>query len=67
MYCEKTSDMIKLKNYMSNTLTFFHLYWHEIKEVLYLTLLVLIILKMLIYEHLTKSFTGCGRLRLVFK
>ncbi|CAK9796943.1 hypothetical protein ANTQUA_LOCUS965, partial [Anthophora quadrimaculata] len=31
-YCEKTLDMIKLKNHLSSTLTFFHLYWHDIKE-----------------------------------
>ncbi|XP_015176961.1 PREDICTED: uncharacterized protein LOC107066650 isoform X2 [Polistes dominula] len=27
-----TYEVIKLKKHMSNTLTFFHFYWHEIKE-----------------------------------
>ncbi|KAK9299230.1 hypothetical protein QLX08_007678 [Tetragonisca angustula] len=31
-YCEKTLDMIKLKNHLSSTLIFFHLYWNDIKE-----------------------------------
>lgn len=33
-YCEKILDMTKLKNHLSTTLTFFHLYWNDIKEVL---------------------------------
>lgn len=32
MYCENVLNTMKLKNHMTNTLTFFHLYWHEIKE-----------------------------------
>ncbi|XP_076248715.1 uncharacterized protein LOC143188389 isoform X2 [Calliopsis andreniformis] len=31
-YCENAFDMTKLKNHVHNTLTFFHLYWHDIKE-----------------------------------
>ncbi|XP_076646142.1 uncharacterized protein LOC143355305 [Halictus rubicundus] len=31
-YCGKALDMIKLKNHISSTLTYFHLYWHDIKE-----------------------------------
>lgn len=31
-YCEKVLDMTKLKNHLSTTLTFFHLYWNDIKE-----------------------------------
>ncbi|XP_043527033.1 uncharacterized protein LOC122537700 isoform X1 [Frieseomelitta varia] len=31
-YCEKTLDIIKLKNHLSSTLIFFHLYWNDIKE-----------------------------------
>ncbi|XP_076289027.1 uncharacterized protein LOC143213246 isoform X2 [Lasioglossum baleicum] len=32
IYYEKALDMIKLKNHISSTLTYFHLYWHDIKE-----------------------------------
>ncbi|XP_076633761.1 uncharacterized protein LOC143347961 [Colletes latitarsis] len=31
-YCEKALHMIQLKNHINSTLTFFHIYWHEIKE-----------------------------------
>ncbi|XP_076170644.1 uncharacterized protein LOC143148305 isoform X2 [Ptiloglossa arizonensis] len=31
-YCEKVLHIIQLKTHISSTLTFFHLYWHEIKE-----------------------------------